>query len=277
MIFFYKIFQLIIYSNIYVSICISSLSAATAIMTNPNIEITEISTVTKFIFFSTLFTYNFHRFVRLKKLNPVKKKWIQSNKWILECITTISMIFAIKLFFELNNTTKLVILFIGIISLSYPYVIRRIPYIKVFVIAFVWTIVSCLIEGLENNIEIDLAYLLQILARFCFIISITIPFDIRDLKVDKKTIRTIPMIFGEDKSILFSKNLLIASVFLYLLLYYLNNIEIIHLCSLIFGSFFTLAILMKVSNKKNDIFYSFWLESSSLVVYIILFISSWIP
>tara|TARA_Y100000739_G_scaffold229936_1_gene247573 strand:- start:1567 stop:2307 length:741 start_codon:yes stop_codon:yes gene_type:complete len=246
-------------------------------MTNPNIEITEISTVTKFIFFSTLFTYNFHRFVRLKKLNPVKKKWIQSNKWILECITTISMIFAIKLFFELNNTTKLVILFIGIISLSYPYVIRRIPYIKVFVIAFVWTIVSCLIEGLENNIEIDLAYLLQILARFCFIISITIPFDIRDLKVDKKTIRTIPMIFGEDKSILFSKNLLIASVFLYLLLYYLNNIEIIHLCSLIFGSFFTLAILMKVSNKKNDIFYSFWLESSSLVVYIILFISSWIP
>ncbi|MBE50861.1 MAG: hypothetical protein CMP51_04135 [Flavobacteriales bacterium] len=74
MIFFYKIFQLIIYSNIYVSICISSLSAATAIMTNPNIEITEISTVTKFIFFSTLFTYNFHRFVRLKKLNPVKKK-----------------------------------------------------------------------------------------------------------------------------------------------------------------------------------------------------------
>ena len=65
------------------------------------------------------------------------------------------MIFTIKLFFELNNLTQLVILIIGIISLSYPYVIRRIPYIKVFVIAFVWTIASCIIEGLENNIGID--------------------------------------------------------------------------------------------------------------------------
>ena len=277
MIFFRETFQLIIYSNIYVSICISSLSAATAIITNPNIEITEISTATKFIFFSTLFTYNFHRFVRLSKLNPVKKKWIQSNKWILECITTISMIFTIKLFFELNNLTQLVILIIGIISLSYPYVIRRIPYIKVFVIAFVWTIASCIIEGLENNIGIDLAYLLHILARFFFIISITIPFDIRDLKEDKKIIKTIPMILGEHKSILISKTLLISSVSLYLLLYYLKNMEIMHLFSLIFGSLFTLFILMKISNKKNDIFYSFWLESSSLVVYIILFISSWIP
>ena len=277
MIFFYKIFQLIIYSNIYVSICISSLSAATFIIINPNIKITEISTVTNFIFFSTLFTYNFHRFVRLKKLNPIKKKWIQSNKWTLECITAISMIFAIKLFFDLNNITQLVILAIGMICLSYPYVIRKIPYIKVFVIAFVWTIVSCLIEGLENNIELDLAYLLHILARFFFVISITIPFDIRDLNLDQKTILTIPVILGEKNSILCSKIMLMVSAFLYLLLYYLNSIEIIHLCALILGSLFTLTILMKVSNKKNDVFYSFWLESSSLVVYIILFLYSWIP
>ena len=69
-------FKSLIFSNIFVAFCASSLCLSSQLLFSQyNFHITA------FIFFATLFTYNFQRIIRLKllEIHP-KKDWIKTNK-----------------------------------------------------------------------------------------------------------------------------------------------------------------------------------------------------
>ena len=53
---------------------------------------------------------------------------------------------------------------------------------------------------IENNLEITSDVIYLFMGRLFFILAITIPFDIRDLKYDEANLRTIPIIFGASKA-----------------------------------------------------------------------------
>ncbi|MBK9505813.1 MAG: UbiA family prenyltransferase [Bacteroidetes bacterium] len=81
--------------------------------------------------------------------------------------------------------------------------LRQIPYLKIFLISFVWATVTILLpvihsEKAYNNFHI----LTMIIERFLFVFAITIPFDIRDMNADSQTeLKTIPLLIGEKRSI----------------------------------------------------------------------------
>jgi hypothetical protein len=70
---------------------------------------------------------------------------------------------------------------------------REVPGLKIFFIALVWTIVT---EGFPNLLAHKEWVILPFLERFLFVLAITIPFDIRDLKLDGEEIHTIPQFLG---------------------------------------------------------------------------------
>jgi len=64
--------------------------------------------------------------------------------------------------------------------------LRDIPFLKIFVIAFVWALVTGLLPLISSKdlIQINLQHILFLTKQFLFVVAITIPFDIRDMKYD---------------------------------------------------------------------------------------------
>ncbi len=77
--------------------------------------------------------------------------------------------------------------------------LRRIPFLKAFIIAFVWASIVVVLPGTVEReegpfISGDVWWVMSIW--FCFFLAIAIAFDIRDLPYDLSSLRTIPQVFG---------------------------------------------------------------------------------
>ena len=81
--------------------------------------------------------------------------------------------------------------------------LRQIPYVKIFLISIVWASVTILLPVIHSDKAYNSTHVLTMLIeRFLFVFSITIPFDIRDMKADRKAgLKTIPLLIGEKRSI----------------------------------------------------------------------------
>ena len=149
---------------------------------------------------------------------------------------------------------------------------RELPRAKIFLIALVWSIVSVVLVTLENKSFYSFDTLLLFISRFSFVLAITIPFDIRDLKYDDLSLKTIPQIFGEQKA---------KTIALYCLAFF-ELISIFHflvgdfswqiLLALMLTSLLSGILIIKSSQEKNNLFFSFWVEGASIIMYLLLFI-----
>ena len=274
-----KLGQFFIYSNVFVSFCVLALCQSTSIIIG-----VDSSHLLPFVFFSTLFAYNFQRLVRF---SPNKKQsahlcWINKNRLFIILITVISLSLSFYYALNLSFSTFYFLIPISIISVSYPIKIipfgsqkitlRELPRAKIFLIALVWSVVSVGLVTIENELFYSLDTLLLFMSRFSFVLAITIPFDIRDLKYDDLLLKTIPQIYGEQKA---------KMIALYCLAFF-ELISIVHflvgdfswqlLLALILTSLLCGILIIKSSQEKNNFFFSFWVEGASIIMYLLVFI-----
>ena len=263
-------FNFIIYSNIFVAFCVLSLTLSSEILLKTN----YFSKISEFVFFSTLFIYNFQRIIRIRKgQNHSRKNWTYKNKNLIYLLMTIGSVMSFYRFIDFNLNTQIAIVISGVLSILYPFGIRKVPFSKIFVISLVWTISTMLLLVLENKIEISQNIILHLLSRFLFVFAITIPFDVRDIKYDQNNLKTIPIVFGVKKSIIISLvSLLISEViFVYLNIKHLLSLTIF--IGIIPTYIFSIYLIINSSNKESDFYFSFWVESLSIIFYLFLSLS----
>lgn len=262
------IIQFFINTNIWVAFCVVALTVSSEILlglTNLNILF--------FVFFATILAYNFQRIVRLKKgHNHTCKNWLEENIKVIYFLIFFTTIASAYVFITLQRGTQITVLFTGIICLLYPFGIRRIPFVKIFIISFVWTISTILLLVLENNIVISQDIIGQLVSRFLFVFAITIPFDIRDFNYDFKNLITIPVFFG----VIGSKIIAVFALFICVLISFFQYLEMYlnfpKLLALIL-LYILAAIFIKKSDEKNrKTYFSFWVESLSVFSYVLLVI-----
>ncbi len=84
--------------------------------------------------------------------------------------------------------------------------LREIPFLKIFLISFVWSTATTIIPVIHNESSLfNLSVIATLTERFFFIFAITIPFDIRDMESDLQAgLKTIPLKLDKNKSILIS-------------------------------------------------------------------------
>ena len=170
-----KLGQFFIYSNVFVSFCVLVLCQSTSIIIG-----VDSSHLLPFVFFSTLFAYNFQRIVRL---NPIKEQsthleWLNKNRLFIIFITVISLSLSVYYALTLSFSTFYFLIPASIISLTYPIKIiplgsqkvslRELPRAKIFLIALVWSTVSVALVTLENDSFYSLDTLLLFISRFSF-------------------------------------------------------------------------------------------------------------
>ena len=225
------------------------------------------------LFFGTFLSYNFQRFIfcyTVKK--DLKSFWILKNKYVFQFLLLISVIIFSNLFLKLSGITQLMVLMISTISLSYP-ILRKTPYLKIFLIAFSWSFSTVALIYYESNLVLNSNVVLSIISRMFFIIAITIPFDIRDVEYDKKKTYTIPMLVGDKMA----KKIAVFFLLLFLIIdsyLYLNNLNFGFFISTILCFLYSFYIVCKDNQKKDGLYYSFWLESCSISLLFFLILTS---
>lgn len=177
----------------------------------------------------------------------------------------------------LNAGSILFLIHLGLISTLYNvpeksksfvhFPLRSIPVLKVFLIAYVWSSMSSFLPAIiahehvftSRNILIFIAHLL-------FIISITLPFDIRDFDDDNKAdLITFPQIIGLWPTKLLS--ILCLTVFT-LIIYHIVGGWYIPIFSLI-----VTALILKSSSEKKSYYFSFYLDGTIVLYFIAIILS----
>lgn len=217
--------NIVLYTSIFISLGGSSLIVRSSIILRNDTN----WKVVLFVFFSTLFTYNLTKIIPLWsfwKNNGIedyaynkRNKWNIEHKKELHYVTLISLIGLIVFVTSFTYSQLLFLSHLGLISLLYATPIfsgkelRTFPLIKVFLIAYVWGAISIL-PGLTDFSEFNAQILFLFLENFCFVLAITIPFDIRDFSRDRSQgIQTLPSFFGIKKAKVLSILLIILSSF----------------------------------------------------------------
>lgn len=264
-----SLIRFVVYSNIFVAFCVLSLAISSELLLGiSNFKISQ------FVFFATVVTYNFQRIIRIKKISKnARKEWLENNKIIIISLSILGLLMSIYCFVEFQTNTQIVIAILAVASLLYPFGLRTIPHLKIIVIAAVWTFSTMFLLVVESNQPIDQNIALHLITRFLFIFAIIIPFDIRDLKYDKLSLKTIPIVFGESKARLIALGALFIAEIIAIIQHLNFGLSFKHLLSFSLLMLLSSIMIIKSNQKQGDMYFSFWVESMSIACYLFLAIS----
>ena len=267
---FRKLVDFYIFSNIHVALVGFSLTKITLL----NFEISDYLTPL-FVAFAVLISYNFIRFYEIKnnRLNWFKDWFFMNIEGILLLMILSILGLAYISFFTDFNPTSLMILFpfafmtffyaiplfkIGKLEVSF----RNFPMVKIFSIVIAWAGISLFFPLYEANYQLTSAVYLEFFQRILFLLAITIPFDIRDVNTDSKSLKTLPQIIG----ITSSKVLGIFFLFGFVLLeVFKENFTYIGFLIVLIISMITGIFLWFSSPKRPRYYTSFWVESIPII------------
>jgi len=229
-----------------------------------------------FVFSSTITSYNLLRFWKRKDITSGDADWLDSHKYSLLLLNALAS-FAI-LFFgaSLQKETMFLLIPLILITLFYnlPFQygsqslqLRNIAGIKIFLVATVWSSVTVLLPLAELQSEMQSDQWITFVQRFLFIFAIAIPFEIRDLNLDKRHMRTIPQCLG-------IKNSKILGIFLLIVFFgleFFKDGQIIYASLPLFlTSLVSIAFLLYSNNQRGKYYTSFWVESIPIFWYLLI-------
>ncbi|NRA13523.1 MAG: hypothetical protein HRT57_16380 [Crocinitomicaceae bacterium] len=210
-----------------------------------------------FAFFSTFAVYNGQRLFKAASLKQTPwLVWVNTNRTLLAVLTIISSILTLVALYFVWNTTQLNIIVLGISgAISFLYVfrlrgsnMREIPHLKIHLIAISW--VAVLITFPMVNEEWFTNVILYSIAHYLYVLAVTIPFDIRDLKYDLKEHRTIPQVVGVKASKAVSLVLLIG--FVAIMVYV--NCDLLYNWSFYGAVLVQIALVLLMTEKRSDFY-----------------------
>jgi|GEM_PF-765761 len=219
-----------------------------------------------FLFFATLFTYNYHRLVSAPSQIKNYQYWIGS----------ISFFLAVLLFNYLPEEVKKASILPATICILYPMKIlgvrlRQVPYLKIFLIAFVWAFSSVILPYcIWNNYSIldiiqNSTISILFIVVFLYVLAETLPFDIRDKEEDTNNrMKTLPIKLGDVMSKRICLILYLSlSAILILLLAKNQYILVVYsgLTSLIYSSI----VLMNLKVNRSNLQYTIGMESALIM------------
>lgn len=211
-----------------------------------------------FAFFSTFSVYNGQRLI--KSTHPTQTPWlmwVQRNERSLYLATFASGLLTLSCLLLIGKITlgSIVLLIIsGLVSLFYVIpikgvIMREIPYIKIYLIAFTWSMVLILFPLVNEN-KFDALIFIHALAHAFFIVAAAIPFDIRDLKFDRNSHKTIPQVMG----IQWAKSISTVLLLLFLLGMVLSTPQLLTSIPFYTAVVVQLALVLFMNENRGDLY-----------------------
>ena len=263
------IFNFYINSSIHVALSVYSLVKITelyaGISYNENLDY--------FIFYGTITGYNFIKYAGVAKFYHMS---LTKNMRLIQIFSFLSFCFLI--YYGSKISSIALFYFFPFMIITFIYVVpflggfqknlRKVSYLKIFLVAFVWAGVSSSIPLLVHGTPIGVDLILSFFQRMFFVLVLIFPFEIRDMHLDIKDIKTLPQKIGVEKTKKVGFVLLLFSLTLeFLLTESLSNKNIFLIIC-----FILLLFLMRSTQNQSKYYSSFWVESLPVLWWILLLI-----
>jgi hypothetical protein len=252
-----SIFDFYIKSSLHLSFCVLSLIIITCLRLGLDFSYTLFICV----FCATIVVYNFIKYAStlpyyfFTKNAPLKK--IQFLSFAAGFFLFSSVIFLKPITILLGA-----ILFLLCLTYVIPFNrssinIRNYSKIKIFVVAFCWagaTVLMPFSEDVFINLWDTVWLFIQ---RFIFVFAYTLPFEIRDLQYDSIKLKTIPQVFGINKTKVLAFLLLIVFCFIN---FFIESTKTQFIFSDIVIAISTAICIYKTKEKQSKYFTSLLVE-----------------
>ncbi|MCH2216446.1 MAG: hypothetical protein MK086_14880 [Flavobacteriales bacterium] len=215
-----------------------------------------------FIFFSTLFTYNFQRILGDFHRNDAS---ISFGKGLM----IFGGIGMISFFWTISIPQILILSCCGILSFAYAYPfiqteggklsLRLIPRLKLWIIVLVWSVSVAFVPLYGSDLSFFELMLFSTQQGF-FVASLTIPFDIRDLRFDSPSQQTIPQILGVKRAVNLSLVFLVISFLCSLLFYHYGSVPMSVFAAYAASLCVSAMILQRANPSNDDLYFTIFVD-----------------
>lgn len=275
-----RLFDFVLFGNIYVALGTVCLVQSTSIQLGLNDHLFFYSALA---FFATLFIYNlqrlFYSFQKDSTLLSIRRKWIFENQLSTKTLSALGFTGVIITFYFNDYKIVFYLLPLLILSIAYflPFIkLRKNPWFKLFTLAIVWTTVTVIIPSVLCNIDLfSINFILHFFVRLTFIIAICIPFDIRDMKIDKaENIFTIPQRFGENKARWTAFGFMLLNILLIAGEFISEMFTVKIFIALMITAIINAAIVFMSSSKRSEYFYTALLDGTMILQGVLIMLAA---
>lgn len=285
------LFDFYLFGNFHIALCAAALTHLSCKLfhLHPASDLLAIS------FLGTIAFYSFQRLIGVVRKEDYetrdeRHRWNFRNKKTLAVLTFAPLLPCIWIFFTLHLQAQLILAATILLSGIYASPLFRVkgewirlrdfPVVKIFFVGLVWSAVTVWLP-LANVFSVFgwntipgtiTAATGWSIIMFLLIVGLTIPFDIRDLKSDPASIRSLPMITGEKTAVRIAQSCILASAaFFYLLSEYcLFYFSFVSMLAFSLWSALTIWILNDASSKKSEYYFSFVIDGMLILLWAFL-------
>ena len=145
--------------------------------------------------------------------------------------------------------------------------LRSIPFLKVFLIAYVWTSMSSIFPALIGAKSLLETPVLELgVAHFCFVLAITLPFDIRDVYRDANAnLPTIPQLLGISRT----KVVAIVSLAIFYITLYQKLNQLFFTCF----ALSVVGLILGAKPTRKPIYFLLFMDGSIILYYLVVMLS----
>ncbi len=157
--------------------------------------------------------------------------------------------------------------------------LREVPFLKIFLIALIWSLVTVLLPTLHASDDVNRKQLVLMLGeRFLLIFAIAIPFDVRDMKTDEiAKLKTIPLVIGKTNAVALANTSLLTFM-LISIVHFSNDLPFV-LPALIVSVMVILVLINSKAWVTSPMYYSLLdgtMILQGLLVCLCYYLNSWI-
>ncbi|MGB8704122.1 MAG: hypothetical protein WCD31_03730 [Gillisia sp.] len=252
-----KLFDFYISSSIHVALAVVSLS----VITVHNFEVPINYRLELFIFLGTITGYNFVKYAGIAGLHHLS---LTRNLRFIQVFSFVAFLFLIYFSFLQTFRVLLISGILGLFTVLYVLPVfsesrnlRGLPNTKIFIISLVWAGVTVLLPLTDHVDLFQPDVFISFVQRFCIVMALILPFDIRDLRFDMANLGTIPQHLGVRKTRVFGI-LLLCLVFLMELLK--QHQELTSSISLFVAAIAGMLLIRYSVIRQAKYYASFWVE-----------------
>ncbi|AUC15536.1 hypothetical protein BTO06_10455 [Tenacibaculum sp. SZ-18] len=224
-----------------------------------------------FIFYGTITGYNFVKYAGIAKLHH---RSLTKNLRLIQIFSLFA--FVLMIYYAVKLPVKILLFFTPFSLLTLFYAVpvfrrfsinlRSVATLKIIVIALVWTGVTYVIPiNAVNELE-NTKVIVGFFQRFLFVVVLTLPFDIRDLRYDLKYLQTIPQLIGIERTKKVGFVLLAFTMVIEFFITPNHHFKFVYLCVFVMLLFF----LQRAKRNQTKYYASFWVEGLPIIWWLIL-------
>ena len=222
-----------------------------------------------FVFFTTFFTYNFIKF------NESVQSINRPISFVFKLFFSkalIAFLISFYLFLNLSNSQQIIVLITSVLTLLYtiPFILkftlRGNPIIKIFTVAFCWTMMIVVLPFFELMDLYNMLYYSTLI--FCLVTAQMIPFEIRDKHKDMYNVKTIVHICGTKNSKIIGYFILTTALTPTILTYYLSEDLILKNSTTLI--ILVIGVLVYFSSEKQSKYYSSFIVESVPMIWLLI-------